>query len=154
MSLDKSFIIRPLLPQDAAVISAFIRSQSPQYGRFFYAFDSDEKTIAEILSVARKDVYTGIFWGETLVSFFMLRGWDEGYEFPSLGVFVSEEYRGKRLLLLMIESAKVICKLSGVNKLIAKSHPDNAGLKNLLQLGFRQVGVEESTGNVLWHVDL
>lgn len=154
MSPDKLFVIRPLSPPDAAAISAFFQSQSPEYARFFYAFGSDEKTISEILSAARKDVYAGVFWQEKLVSFFMLRGWDEGFEYPSLGVFVDEEHRGKRLLPLMLESAKVICKLSGVNKLIAKSHPDNAGLKNLLQLGLRPVGVEESTGNTLWHIDI
>lgn len=153
MSSNKSFTVRPLAEQDAAIVSAFIRSQSPEYGRFFYAFDSDEKRIAGMLSAARKDVYAGVFWEQELVSFFMLRGWDEGYELPSLGVFVGENHRGKRLMPLMVESAKVICKLSGISKLIAKSHPDNAGLKNLLQLGFRQVGVEEATGNTLWHLD-
>lgn len=154
MSLDASFNIRRLLAPDAAAISALFRSQSPDYARFFYAFESDEKTIGEILSAARKDVYAGVFWDEKLVSFFMLRGWDEGFEYPSLGVFVGEEYRGKRLMPLMLESAKVICKLSGVSKIIAKSHPDNAGLKNLLELGLCQVGVEESTGNTLWHIDV
>lgn len=154
MTLKKSFLIRPLEARDAAAVAAFLNSQSKEYMKFFYAFGSDETSIAKMLSEAEKDVYSGIFWQKELVGFFMLRGWDEGYEFPSLGIFVKEKYRGKRLLPLVIESAKVICKLSNVNKLIAKSHPDNAGLKNLLQLGFRQVGVEESTGNTIWHVDL
>ncbi len=153
MSLNKSFSIRPLEPDDAAAISGFMRSQPPEDMRFFYAFGVDEAAIAEMLSAAEKDVYSGVFWQTKLIGIFMLRGWDAGYELPSLGVFVDEKYRGNSILPLMIDSAKLICRLSGGNKLFAKSHPDNAGLKNLLRMGFRQVGIEESTGNTLWHLE-
>ena len=152
--MDKSLTIRQLDESDAAALSGFITSQSPEYLRFFYAFDSDESALREILAAAEKDVYSGIFWRGDIIGVFFLRGWDEGYELPSIGVLVDNDYRGKSVLGLMVESAKMIVRLSGKKLIIAKSHPDNAGLKNLIAMGLRKVGVEESTGNTLWHMDV
>jgi len=154
MSPNKSLLIRPLEPADAAAIGAFMRLQPPEYLRFFYAFGSDESAISEMLSAAERDVYSGVFWQDNLVGVFFLRGLDAGYELPSLGVLVEEKYRGKGILSLMIDSAKLIVRLSGAKRIIAKSHPDNAGLKNLIRMGFREIGVEESTGNTIWHLEV
>ncbi len=153
MALNKSLLIRQLEPPDAGILSNFMRSQSPEYLRFFYAFDADESALSELLSAAEKDVYSGVFWQSDLVGVFFLRGLDAGYELPSLGVLVDNKYRGKSILPLMIDSAKMIVRLSGAGRIIAKSHSDNAGLKNLVAMGFRKIGVEESTGNTIWHLD-
>ncbi len=61
MSLNKSLAIRPLESTDVAAISAFMRSQPPEYLRFFYAFGADESAIAETLSASESDVYSGRF---------------------------------------------------------------------------------------------
>ena len=153
MISDKSLSIRSLESQDANTLAGFMSLQKPEYLRFFYAFGTDESAIAEMLAAAGKDVYSGVFWQANLIGVFMLRGWDAGFELPSLGVLVDAKYRGNRILELMIDSAKMICRLSGVKKIFAKSHPDNAGLKNLIRMGFCQVGIEESTGNTIWHLD-
>lgn len=153
MSLNKSFSIRPLEPTDAAAIAAFMRLQSPEYLRFFYAFGSDESVIAEMLSKCEADVYSGVFWQAELVGVFFLRGWDAGYEIPSFGVLIDEKHRGKSFLNLSVDAAKLICRLSGVNRYMVKIHPDNVALRNVRRMGFYQTGVEESTGNVIFHLD-
>lgn len=150
---NKSFSIRPLDTTDAAAVAALLRSQSPEYLRFFYAFGSDETAIVEMLSASRRDVYSGIFWQADLIGVFFLRGWDAGYEVPSWGALIDEKYRGKALLGLTLETLKFICRLSGVSRIMAKTHPDNRAVKNLAQFGFRQTGVEESTGNIIHHLD-
>jgi ribosomal-protein-alanine N-acetyltransferase len=154
MSLNKFFSIRPLEPADAAAISAFMRLQSPEYLHFFYAFGSDESAIADTLSASKMDVYSGVFWQANLVGVFMLRGWDAGYEVPSFGVLIDEKYRGNALMSLTLDTAKLICRLSGVKGLMAKHHPDNVALRNVQKLGFYQTGVEESTGNIMLFMDL
>ena len=154
MSLNTSFSIRPLKATDAAAISAFMSSQSPEYLRFFYAFGSDESAIAEILSAARTDVYSGVFWQENLVGVFMLRGWDEGYEIPAFGVLIDEKYRGGAFMRLTLDAAKLICRLSGAKRLMAKIHPDNVSPRGARRLGLYQTGAEESTGNIIYHMEL
>lgn len=154
MSLNNSFSIRPLEPTDAAAISAFMRSQSAEYLRFFYAFGADESAIAEMLSAAETDVYSGVFWQGNLAGIFMLRGWDAGYDVPSFGVLIDEKYRGGAFMRLTLDVAKLICRLSGAKRLMAKIHPDNVSPRGARRLGLHQTGVEESTGNIIYHLEL
>lgn len=154
MSQNKSFLIRPLESTDTAVISAFLRSQPPEYLRFFYAFGSDESAIAEMLSATKMDVCSGVFWQEKLAGVFMLRGWDAGYEIPSFGVLIDEKYRGGAFMRLTLDAAKLICRLSGTKRLMAKIHPENVSPRGARRLGLHQTGIEESTGNIIYHMEL
>jgi RimJ/RimL family protein N-acetyltransferase len=150
----KSLLIRPLEIADAAAVSDFMRSQPPEYAKFFYAFGSDAATIAEILAACRADVYSGVFWQENLVGIFMLRGWDAGFDVPSFGVLIDEKYRGGAFMRLTLDTAKLICRLSGAKRLMAKIHPDNVSPRGASRLGLRQTGVEEATGNIIYHMEL
>jgi len=154
ISVNKSLSIRPLEPTDAAAISVFMRSQPPEYLRFFYAFGTDESAIAEMLSASKTDVHSGVFWQAELVGVFMLRGWDDGYEVPSFGVLIDEKYRGGAFMRLTLDTAKLICRLSGAKRLMAKIHPDNVSPRGARRLGLYQTGVEESTGNIIYHLEL
>lgn len=149
----KSLTIRALEASDAAPLADFMRLQPPEYTKFFYAFGAGEAEIATILEACRADIYSGVFWQENLVGVFMLRGWDAGFEIPSFGVLIDEKYRGKSFLNLTVDAAKLICRLSGVNQYMVKIHPDNVTLKNVHRMGFYQTGVEESTGNIIYHLD-
>jgi RimJ/RimL family protein N-acetyltransferase len=149
-----SFTIRPLTSSDAAVIILFLRSQPPEYLRFFYAYGSDETMLAEMLSAVEKDVHSGVFWNGELAGVFMLRGWDEGYEVPSFGVLIDEKYRGGAFMRLTLDTAKLICRLSGAKRLMAKIHPENVSPRGARRLGLLQTGVEESTGNIIYHLEL
>jgi len=153
MSLNKSLSIRQLEPADAAAIAGFMRSQSNEYLRFFYAFGSDEAAIADMLSASKRDIYSGIFWQGSLIGVFMLRGWDAGYEMPTFGVLIDEKHRGNAFLNLTVDTAKLICRLSGLKRFMVKIHPDNTALRNVHRMGFYQTGVEESTGNIIFHLD-
>lgn len=153
MASNKSLIIRELEPTDAGAVAALMRSQSSEYLRFFYAFSLEESAITQMLADSEKDIYSGVFWQSELVGVFFLRGWDAGYEIPSFGVLIDEKYRGKAFLNLTVDAAKLICKLSGINRYMVKIHPDNTPLKNVQRMGFYQTGVEESTGNVIFHLD-
>ncbi len=154
MSTSNAFSIRPLETTDAAAAAAFMRAQSPEYLRFFYAFGSDELAIAETLAKCEMDIYSGVFWQTNLVGVFMLRGWDDGYEVPSFGVLIDEKYRGGAFMRLTLDTAKLICRLSGAKRLMAKIHPDNVSPRGARRLGLHQTGFEESTGNIIYHLEL
>ena len=154
MSHNKALTIRTLQPTDANDLCAFLRAQPPQYLRFFYAFGTDETAVAAMLAAAEKDVYSGVFWQTDLVGVFMLRGWDAGYEVPSFGVLIAEKHRGGAFLRFTLDAAKLICRLAGAKRLMAKVHSDNGTQRSLRRLGFAQTGVEESTGNIIYHLEL
>jgi hypothetical protein len=150
----KDFTIRPLTAADAGAVSGLLRAQPPEYARFFYAFGSGEEEIARILSARERDVYSGIFWRGELAAVFMLRGWDAGYEVPSFGVLVDVKHRGLAFMRISLDVAKLICRLSGAARLMAKIHPDNVSPRGARRLGFVQTGVEAETGNVVYHMEL
>jgi hypothetical protein len=154
-SVDQTdFTIRPLRVEDAGTVSGLLRAQPPEYARFFYAFGSDEGEIARILKGRQRDVYSGMFWRGELAGFFMLRGWDAGYEVPSFGVLVDVKHRGRAFMRISLDVAKLICRLSGSPRLMAKIHPDNVSPRGARRLGLVQTGVEAETGNVIYHIEL
>ncbi len=148
------FVIRPLGAEDAAAVSGLLRAQPPGYVRFFYAFGFGEEEIARILAGRRRDIYSGIFWRGELAAFFMLRGWDAGYEVPSFGVLVDVRHRGRAFMRIALDVSKLICRLSGAPRLMAKIHPDNVSPRGARRLGLVQTGFEAETGNVIYHIDL
>lgn len=154
MSLNKSLSIRRLEPSDAVVVSAFMRAQPPEYLRFFYAFAAGEAAISEMLSAVQEDVYSAIFWQENLVGVFFLRGWDAGYDTPSFGVLIDGKHRGGAFMRLSLDAAKLICRLSGAKRLMAKIHPENVSPRGASRLGLRQTGFEAATGNIIYHLEL
>ncbi|MCA1634743.1 MAG: GNAT family N-acetyltransferase [Acidobacteria bacterium] len=148
------FTIRPLGVEDAGIISALLCAQPPEYARFFYAFGSGEEEIARLLAGRERDVYSGMFWRGELAGFFMLRGWDAGYEVPSFGVLVDEKWRGRAFMRISLDVAKLVCRLAGAPRLMAKIHPDNVSPRGARRLGLVQTGVEAETGNVIYHIEL
>ena len=151
---ETDLMVRPLCIEDAGTVSAMLLAQPADYARFFYAFGFSEKQITEVLSERVKDVYSGIFWRGELVGIFMLRGWDSGYEVPSFGVFVAEEYRGGAFMKISLDIAKQICRLSGARQLRATIHPDNISPRGATKLGFVQTDVKTEAGNIVYHIDL
>ncbi len=146
--------VRPLRAEDARAVSEMLRAQRPEYARFFHAFSFDADDIARMLAGRGRDVYMGLLWRDELAGFFMLRGWDEGYEVPALGAFVAEKYRGLGLMNLTVELAKVICRLRGASRVMYKSHPDNAPARKAAAMGFTQGGVDPATGNLVFYLDV
>ena len=150
-----SLIIRPLRPDDSAALSKWLEAQPPSYARFFRPFGYDEASIADALARRGQDIYTGLFWDEQIVGFFMLRGWNEGYEVPSFGILIDERYRGYGLEMAALDTAKVICRLRNVTRLMIKMHPDNISAKGVARkTGFVQTGVEAASGNLIYHYEL
>ena len=135
-------------------MSAMLKAQTPEYARFFYAFSFEEEVIGRMLAERKRDLYSGVFWHGTLIGVFFLRGWDAGYEVPSFGVMIAEGHRGGPFMRLSLDMAKIICRLSGAPRLMAKIHPDNVSPKGARRLGLVQTGVEAETGNVIYHIEL
>lgn len=148
------FTIRPLVVEDAPAVSGLLRAQPPEYVRFFYAFGFDEEAVARVLAARGKDIYSGIFWRDELACFFMLRGWDAGYDVPSFGVLVDVKHRGRAFMRIALDVAKLICRLMGAPRLMAKIHPDNVSPRGARRLGLMQTGFETETGNVIYHIEL
>lgn len=151
----EGFKIIPLKTEDAPRLSAMLRAQTPAYVRFFTPFSFAQDAIADILAQQQRDIFMGIYWQEDLAGFFMLRGWDEGYEAPSYGVLIDERYSGYGLTRLSLKMVKTICKLRRSPRIMLKVHPENIAAKTLFEEArFIQTGVDAASGYLVYHFEL
>lgn len=153
--MEDNLTIRVLEPGDAAALSALLCSQPPGYAQFFTPFAFDEAAVAAVIGEQRRDLLMGMYWAEALIGFFMLRGWDAGYDVPSYGILIDKEFRGYGLELVSLDLSKIICKLRGARRLMLKMHPENFSARGVARKsGFVQTSIEARTGNVIYHLDL
>jgi RimJ/RimL family protein N-acetyltransferase len=153
--MNSQLIIRSLESTDACKLSAMLLDQHHAYVHFFRPFDFDEVTVGGILRERRRDVYMGIFWGEDLAGFFMLRGWDDGYEVPTYGVLIDEKYCGIGFAPLSLRMAKIIGKAAGARRIMLKVDPDNACAKAVFERArFVFTEAKDERGRLIYHFDL
>jgi ribosomal-protein-alanine N-acetyltransferase len=60
---------------------------------FFYPHPFTEEALDDILSVAALDCYCVATEGNQVLGYGLLRGWDDGYEVPSLGIAIHPDAR-------------------------------------------------------------
>ena len=147
-------IIRRLTPTDAPSLSAMLLEQPQDYIQYFIPFSFEPEDIESKLEQATNDLFMGMFWQGEIAGFFMLRGWDAGYEVPSYGVVIARHFAGKGLGKLSLEASKSICRLSGVTRMMLKVHPDNHAAKHIYEAaGFVQTGVDQKINNLIYHYE-
>ncbi len=152
---DQPLEIRPLETADAAELSELLQAQPAEYVQFFRPFSFDEATLASLLGTLESDVMTGFYWNGKLVGFYMLRGWDAGYEVPSYGVLIDEQYQGYGLTSLSVRIAKIVCKMRGARRLMLKVHPDNARAKSLYEKArFVEAEREATTNHLIYYFEV
>jgi len=72
-----------------------------------------------------KDLYYVLMEGGKVIGYAMLRGWDEGYEVPSLGIAMHPSVRGMGLGKLFVRFLHVAARRRGCGKIRVKVYPEN-----------------------------
>lgn len=148
----RSIEIKELKLGDIANLVKQLSEDSYEYLKYFTAFEIDVEVFQALLSRSVKDKFFGIFSGDEVLGFYMLRGFDEGYEIPSYGVVISSKFSNKGLSRLTMLHAFSICKLNKIKKLMLKVRPENKYAKKLYEsLGFERTGFDEKNGNYIYH---
>lgn len=100
------------------------------------------------------DLYYALLVDGEMAAYGMLRGWDEGYEVPSLGIAVDPRWQGKgygRLLMTFLHAA---ARARGARQIRLKVYEDNARALALYrslgyqfggERGSQKIGVVELT---------
>jgi RimJ/RimL family protein N-acetyltransferase len=144
-----------LTSDQAALVSAKLTAEKNDYIKHFTPFDFSESTIQKILTNKKLDKYFGLFVSQELAGFYMLRGFDEGFQVPSYGVWISSEYKNKSLSTLTLYHAFSFCKLNSIKSLMLKVHPDNVIAKNLYEkMGFKKTGTDSKNKNLIYYKEI
>ena len=83
-----------------------------------------------------RDLYYVLMDGGRVIGYGMLRGWDEGYDIPSLGIAVRPDERGKGLSKLLMLFLHAAARRRGAREVRLTVNPDNAIALRL----YREIG--------------
>ena len=91
-----------------------------------------------------EDLYYVLSEGEEVIGYGMLRGWDEGYEVPSLGIIVHPDLRGEGMGKMFVHFLHAAAKRKGAKQVRIRVYPDNTVAVNLYKnIGYVLEGEEE-----------
>jgi GNAT superfamily N-acetyltransferase len=95
----------------------------------------------EIATYKGKDLYYVLTAGSGVAAYGMLRGWDEGYARPSLGIAVGRQWRRCGLGRLMMSFLHAAARIRGVSSVRLKVMETNLGAIEL----YRSLGYQFNT---------
>ena len=102
---------------------------------------------------AGHDLYYILVDGERVLAYGMLRGWDEGYEVPSLGIAVHPGERSRGLARVLMEFLHAAARRRGSTRVRLKVYSHNeTALRLYRRLGY--VFHAEERGQLVGYLDL
>ena len=107
-------------------------------------------------TIARRsgnDLFAILVDGDQAVAYGMLRGWDEGYATPSLGLAVRTDRQGQGIGHLMMERLHQAALGRGASIVRLRVHRDNIRARRLYE-DFGYVYGNEDRGEIVMEVDL
>ena len=150
-SLKGNISILPLKIDDVSPLCNAFKAAPDDYSRYFTPFQFTPRVLETILSTATKDRYNLIRVDERVAGFYMLRGFDEGFQIPTYGVWISPDFGRLGIGRLTLDHAISTCRLMGVKELMLKVHPENSVAKNLYEKsGFKRIGFDKKNGNFIY----
>jgi GNAT superfamily N-acetyltransferase len=134
-----------------------------ELGDLFEALRPDERqfhphplTRGEAERLARydgPDVYAAVVDSGCAVGYGLLRGWEEGYEVPSLGIAVHPEARGLGVAGTLMGYLHAAARERGARRVRLRVYPDNEPARRLYdRLGYRFDGQED--GQLVGYLEL
>jgi ribosomal protein S18 acetylase RimI-like enzyme len=105
--------------------------------RWFHPHPLTAAEAERLCGYGGRDVYAVLRDGDEVVAYGMLRGWDEGFDVPSLGLAAHPDARGRGGARLLAERLHEEARARGATSVRLTVYPDNAPARRLYeQLGY------------------
>lgn len=114
---------------------------------FFSPHPFTPEQAEQICSYEGDDMYYALIGNQKLIGYGMLRGWDEGFEVPSLGLYIHKKYRSKGYGSLFMKFLHAAARLRNASEIRIKVHKDNHIAKGLYE--FSGYSYKEQEGEFL-----
>jgi ribosomal-protein-alanine N-acetyltransferase len=148
-------LVRLGVAHQQALEALFSRVAADATGNHFHPHPFNDVEAERICRRATKDLYIGMFRTDVLVGYGMLRGWDEGFQVPSLGIYLTPQMRGTGAARILMQHLHESAKRAGASRIRLNVHIDNIAARQLyLSLGYRFDGPPQSDGQLLGFFDI
>ena len=140
-------IEKPTISHRESLATFFGKLRAEGVERFFKPHPLDDENAATVCGYQGKDLYYVAILSGEILAYGMLRGWDQGYDIPSLGIALLPDQRGSRLARTMMEFLHTAAQTHGAFKVRLRVHDQN---RPAIQL-YRNLGynLAASEGNLL-----
>lgn len=98
---------------------------------YFYPHKMDYENLINMLEKNKLDHYKIVVQQNEIIGYGILRGWEEGYEIPSLGIMIDKNFRGIGLSKLVMNYLEVLSKIMGSKNIRLVVHKNNVIAYNL-----------------------
>jgi len=103
----------------------FAALESAGDSKSFHPHPLTPEAAQRIANYHGKDLYYVAINEGTILAYGMLRGWEEGYTVPSLGIAVHPEFRGCGLGVAMMHFLHIAASCRGATEIRLKVYPEN-----------------------------
>jgi len=144
--------MRPdLAPALADFFLVLIKSDTTKQ---FHPHPFSTQEASRICSYVGRDLYCAAVAGGEVIGYGMLRGWDEGYDVPSLGIAIHPNYSGAGLGMAFMHYLHSCVRLRGAKRIRLRVYPDNLRAVRLYEkLGYR-FEEEVSGGQLVGYLEI
>lgn len=133
-----------------ALTKLFAAVAADPTGKSFHPHPFDSAQARRICEYQGKDLYYALAKAGEFVGYGMLRGWDEGYEVPSLGIYIAPAFRGTGAARILMQHLHLSARRSGAPSVRLKVYKDNtAALELYRSLGYTFDESSRSDGQIV-----
>jgi [ribosomal protein S18]-alanine N-acetyltransferase len=112
--------------------------------KFFHPHPLTDEVARERAYYTGKDSYFAILASEEVLGYGMLRGWDDGYQIPSLGIVIHPDCQGQGLGRLLMSFLQVVAIRNGAKKIRLRVSVENhAAIRLYRALGYEFVSQKD-----------
>jgi ribosomal protein S18 acetylase RimI-like enzyme len=130
--------VRAVTPEWEKPLAEFFEVICESHDPFFHPHPFTGEFAKTIAYYRGKDLYYLLVDEKEILAYGMLRGWDEGYEVPSLGIVVRPKSRGSKLGELMMHFLHAAARRNGARHIRLKVYAANTAARSLYErLGYQ-----------------
>lgn len=99
--------------------------------RLFSPHPFSASALSDLCNPARQDLHYVLTADATVIGYGLLRGWDEGFSTPSLGIAIDPVWRGIGLSRTLMHFLHSAARAKGATRVRLRVHPSNAAAISL-----------------------